>query len=97
MQFSTSTIFIALLGVATAFPGLTPRQDAKKNGILICPSAEGTFANPGPGMAAICTGTFKCEYGSDGIKTGNVWTNTCTGCPTGQRPSALGNCVFQYV
>jgi hypothetical protein len=96
MQFITSTIFITLFGAATAFPGLTPRQDLK-NGILICPNAEATFANPGPNMAGVCTRAYKCQSGSDGVKSGNVWTNSCIGCPPDQNVNSFGNCVFQYV
>ncbi|KAF4961205.1 hypothetical protein FGADI_442 [Fusarium gaditjirri] len=96
MQILTSTIFITLLGIATAFPGLTPRQDLK-NGILICPNAEATFNDPKGFMGKVCTGTYKCQSGSDGVKSGNVWTNSCIGCPPDQNVNSLGNCVFQYV
>ncbi|VTT71240.1 unnamed protein product [Fusarium fujikuroi] len=96
MHFLTSIIFVTLLGVATAFPGLTPRQNLK-NAILICPNAEATFADPKVNMGAVCTRTYSCQYGSDGIKSGNVWTNSCTGCPPDQNVNSFGNCVFQYV
>ncbi|KAG7406625.1 hypothetical protein Forpe1208_v014068 [Fusarium oxysporum f. sp. rapae] len=96
MQILTSIIFVTFLGVVTAFPGLTPRQDLK-NGILICPNAEATFADPKGFMGTVCTRTYKCQSGSDGVKSGNVWTNSCIGCPPDQNVNSFGNCVFQYV
>ncbi|KAF5723699.1 hypothetical protein FMUND_1633 [Fusarium mundagurra] len=96
MQILTSTLFITLLGVAAAFPGLTPRQNLK-NGILICPNAEATFSDPAGGMASVCTRTYSCQYGSNGIKSGFVWTNSCTGCAPDKNVNSFGNCVFVYV
>ncbi|KAF5636128.1 hypothetical protein F52700_5442 [Fusarium sp. NRRL 52700] len=96
MQIFTSTVFISLLGVAAALPGLQPRQNLK-NGVLICPNAEATFADPKVSMGMVCTNIYKCQYGSDGIKSATIWTNSCIGCPPDQNVNSFGNCVFQYV
>ncbi|KAF4446762.1 hypothetical protein F53441_9629 [Fusarium austroafricanum] len=96
MQFLTSTVFIAILGAATALPDLTPRQNLK-NGVLICPNAELTFANPALNMADVCTRTYQCQSGSDGVKNSNIWTNSCIGCPANQNINKFGNCVLTYI
>jgi hypothetical protein len=90
MQFLTSTVFFAMLG-ATAAQNL-------KNAVVLCPNAELTFANPAKNMPDIvCIRTFNCQSGTDGVKSGNLWTSSCLGCPPNQNINKLGNCVLTYL
>ncbi|RBR22577.1 hypothetical protein FVER53590_00063 [Fusarium verticillioides] len=80
MQFLTSSVCLAILGAAAA--------QNLKNAVLLCPNAELTFAEPAKSMPAIvCIGAFSCQSATDGVKSGNLWTSSCIGCPPNQQIS----------
>ncbi|KAF5713072.1 heterokaryon incompatibility (het-6OR allele) [Fusarium mundagurra] len=82
MQFLTSTVFLAMLGVATAAN--------LKTAVLLCPNAELTFSDPTKNMPAIgCMRVFGCGSGTDGVKSGNIWTASCLECPADQQVGKL--------